>query len=87
MFSHPGVLSVYATAGSSSTRLTALGEAPKAGRLWIVAADLSLRCPGFAVLQYEGGKVSIERLCHLDNRRSRAGHGEILSAIYNFITG
>ena len=55
-------------------------------RLRILAADLSLRRPGFAVLQYEGGKVSIELLCHLDNRRSRAGHGEILSAICDLIT-
>ena len=56
-------------------------------RLRILAADLSLRCPGFAVLQYEGGKVSIERLCHLDNRRSRASYGEILAAICGLITG
>ena len=54
-------------------------------RLRILAADLSLRCPGFAVLQYEGGKVSIERLCHLDNRRSKAAYGEILCAIYDLI--
>lgn len=52
-------------------------------RLRILAADLSLRRPGFAVLQYEGGKVSMERLCHLDNRKG--GHGEILSAIYDLI--
>ena len=63
------------------------GQMAMPERLRILAADLSLRCPGFAVLQYEGGKISIERLCHLDNRRSRAGHGEILSALYNFITG
>ena len=56
-------------------------------RLRILAADLSLRRPGFAVLQYEGGKVSIVRLCHLDNRKSRASHGEILSAICDLITG
>ena len=54
-------------------------------RLRILAADLSLRCPGFAVLQYEGGKVSIGRLCHLDNRRSKAAYGEILCAIYDLI--
>ncbi len=52
-------------------------------RLRILAADLSLRRPGFAVLQYEGGKVSMERLCHLDNRKG--GHGEILSATYDLI--
>lgn len=54
-------------------------------RLRILAADLSLCCPGFAVLQYEDGKVSIERLCHLDNRRSKAAYGEILCAIYDLI--
>ena len=52
-------------------------------RLRILAADLSLCRPGFAVLQYEGGKVSMERLCHLDNRKG--GHGEILSATYDLI--
>ena len=54
-------------------------------RLRILAADLSLRRPGFAVLQYEGGKVSMERLCHLDNRKGKGGHGEILSATYDLI--
>ena len=57
------------------------GQMAMPERLRILAADLSLRCPGFAVLQYEGGKISIERLCHLDTRRSRASHGEILAAI------
>ena len=63
------------------------GQMAMPERLRILAADLSLRCPGFAVLQYEGGKISIERLCHLDNRRSRASHGEILAAICSLITG
>lgn len=62
----------------SGTGSTAMPE-----RLRILAADLSLRRPGFAVLQYEGGKVSMERLCHLDNRKG--GHGEILSATYDLI--
>ena len=66
----------------SGTGSTAMPEC-----LRILAADLSLRRPGFAVLQYEGGKVSIERLCHLDNRRSRASYGEILAAICGLITG
>ena len=51
--------------------------------LRILAADLSLRCPGFAILRWEGGKASVERLCHLDQRNSRASHGELLSAIYD----
>ena len=59
------------------------GQMAMPERLRILAADLSLRCPGFAVLQYEGGKVSMERLCHLDNRKD--GHGEILSATYDLI--
>ena len=63
------------------------GQMAMPERLRILAADLSLRCPGFAVLQYEGGKISIERLCHLDNRRSRASHGEILAAICALIIG
>ena len=63
------------------------GQMAMPERLRILAADLSLRCPGFAVLQYEGGKISIERLCHLDNRRSRSSHGEILAAICGLITG
>ena len=61
------------------------GQMAMPERLRILAADLSLRCPGFAVLQYEGGKVSIGRLCHLDNRRSKAAYGEILCAIYDLI--
>ena len=53
--------------------------------LRILAADLSLRCPGFAVLRYEDGGVRIERLCHLNMRNSKAGHGEILAAIYDLL--
>ena len=50
--------------------------------LRILAADLSLRCPGLAILRWEDDKASVERLCHLDHRNSRASHGELLSAIY-----
>lgn len=49
--------------------------------LRILAADLSLRCPGFAILRWECGKTSVERLCHLDQRNSRASHGELLNVI------
>lgn len=66
--------------------MSGIGSTAMPERLRILAADLSLRRPGFAVLQYEGGKVSIERLCHLDNRKSRTSHGEILSAICDLIT-
>lgn len=51
--------------------------------LRILAADLSLRCPGFAILRWENDKTSVERLCHLDQRNSRASHGELLNAICN----
>ena len=51
--------------------------------LRILAADLSLRCPGLAILRWESGRVSVERLCHLDQHNSRASHGELLSAIYD----
>ena len=63
--------------------MSGIGSTAMPERLRILAADLSLRRPGFAVLQYEGGKVSMERLCHLDNRKG--GHGEILSATYDLI--
>lgn len=54
-------------------------------KIRILAADLSLRCPGFAVLQWRDGKVHIEKLCHLDSRKSKASHGEILFHISNLI--
>ena len=52
----------------------------------ILCADLSLRCPGFAILRYIDGKASIEKLCHLDSRSKKAGHGEILRAIFDLLT-
>ena len=57
----------------------------KPDRMRILCADLSLRCPGFAILRYEDGKAAVEKLCHLDSRGSKAGHGEILSAIYDLM--
>lgn len=62
----------------NGTRLTASPEPMR-----ILAADLSLRCPGFAILRWEGGQASVERLCHLDKRKSKASHGELLSGIYD----
>ena len=53
--------------------------------LRILCADLSLRCPGFAILRYENGKITVERLCHLNHRGQDCCHGEILAAIYDLI--
>lgn len=55
--------------------------------LRILAADLSLRCPGFAVLTYAEGIVTIEKRCHLNSRKTKAGHGETLTAIYELLSG
>lgn len=54
--------------------------------LRLLAADLSLRCPGFAIMRCMGGNVSVEKLCHLDSRNSKSCHGEALSAIYDMLT-
>ncbi len=54
--------------------------------LRLLCADLSLRCPGFAVLRFEAGKVHIERLCHLNSRGTKKGHGEILTDIYTLLS-
>ena len=47
----------------------------------ILAADLSLRCPGFALIGYENGRASIVKLCHIDSRSRKCCHGAILSEI------
>ena len=60
-------------------------ELKKGDSLRILCADLSLRCPGFAVLRYENGKITVERLCHLNHRGQDCCHGEILAAIYDLI--
>ena len=54
--------------------------------LRILCADLSLRCPGFAVLRYENGRITVEKLCHLSHRGQDCCHEEILAAIYDLIT-
>ncbi len=55
--------------------------------LRILAADLSLRCPGFAILVYSEGRVTVEKLCHLNSRKTKSGHGETLAAIYDLLSG
>jgi len=37
-------------------------------------------------LRYESGKVTVERLCHLNNRGEKKCHGQILAEIYAMIT-
>ena len=61
-------------------------EQKRGNSLRILCADLSLRCPGFSILRYENGKITVERLCHLNYRGQECCHGEILASIYNLIT-
>ena len=37
-------------------------------------------------MRYESGKVTVERLCHLNNRGEKKRHGQILAEIYDLIT-
>ena len=37
-------------------------------------------------MRYESGKVTVERLCHLNNRGEKKCHGQILAEIYGMIT-
>ena len=37
-------------------------------------------------MRYESGKVTVERLCHLNNRGEKKCHGQILAEIYAIIT-
>lgn len=54
-------------------------------RLRIQCADLSLRCPGFAIIKLEASKATVEALWHLENRSSNASHGKLLNGIYEFL--
>lgn len=63
---------------------TDLMDSPKPLRQ--LCADLSLRCPGFAIQKYNNGKVGVDRLCHVDNRSTRATHGEMQDMIYTQMT-
>lgn len=51
----------------------------------ILAADLSLRCPGFALIDFDNGRASIVKLCHLDSHGRKCCHGEILSEIADIL--
>ena len=48
----------------------------------ILCADLSLRCPGFAVLIWDGKAIRIESLSHLNTRGKDISHGELLANIH-----
>ena len=37
-------------------------------------------------MRYESGKVTVERLCHLNNHGEKKCHGQILAEIYAMIT-
>ena len=62
------------------------GQTARPDAFRILAADLSQRCPGFAILRSESGKLTVERLCHLNNRGEKKCHGQILAEIYALIT-
>lgn len=47
----------------------------------LLAADLSLRCPGFALIDCDNGRASVVKLCHINNHGKKGYHGEILSGI------
>ncbi|MBQ2957913.1 MAG: hypothetical protein IJE08_15825 [Clostridia bacterium] len=51
-------------------------DAPKEIR--ILCADLSLRCPGFAVLIWDGKAIHVDSLSHLNTRGKDMTHGELL---------
>ena len=48
----------------------------------ILSADLSLRCPGFAVLIWDGKAIHVDSLSHLNTRSKDMTHGELLANIY-----
>lgn len=52
----------------------------------ILCADLSLRCPGFAVLIWDGKAICVESLSHLNTRGKNMTHGELLSSIHLHMT-
>ena len=63
------------------------GQMAMPERLRILAADLSLRCPGFAVLQYEAARSLLCGFAIWTTAKAGPSHGEILSAICDLITG
>lgn len=48
----------------------------------VVAADLSLRCPGFCVLEIKNGAVYRIETSFVNNKTAHKEHGEILNEIY-----
>ena len=44
----------------------------------ILCADLSLRCPGFAVLIWDGKAIHVDSLSHLNTRGKDMTHCELL---------
>ncbi len=53
--------------------------------LRILCADQSQRCPGFACLRYENGRVIVESLCHLNNQGKKKSHGQMLHEIHELL--
>lgn len=51
----------------------------------IFSADLSLRCPGFALIHSEAGRTRVEGLWHIEDRSSASSHGKLLSGIYELL--
>lgn len=49
----------------------------------ILACDLSMRRPGFAVLSFDGNtrKVEVLEMSNVDNKTSKKPHGQMLSEI------
>ena len=54
-------------------------------RLRILCADLSLRCPGFAIILYESPRAHVEALWHLEDRSPSSSHGQLLHGIYELL--
>ncbi len=66
---------------------TLMKETPRIAtpdRLRILSADLSLRCPGFAIIRYEAPRAHVEALWHLEDRSS-SSHGKLLHGIYELL--
>ena len=51
----------------------------------ILSADLSLRCPGFALIRSEAGSTCVEGLWHIEDRSPTSTHGKLLSGIYELL--
>lgn len=49
----------------------------------VIGADLSLRRPGFCIIQMVDGKINWVHLVSIDNKGKKKTHGRILSEIYD----